>query len=140
MTAAKERRFFDALRDVFIGVPVEGESGYINLMRIKARYFQRVLEPHLQRAASDEMRALRQSGATDTEVEKVREEIFDKLYTFFRRYFTESGSLGFFFTPLPPEHLRTGLHRRPGCDALLENVPPLLCQDRPPLPEHGGLH
>jgi adenine-specific DNA-methyltransferase len=99
MTAAKERRFFDALRDVFIGVPVEGESGYINLMRIKARYFQRVLEPHLQRAASDEMRALRQSGATDTEVEKVREEIFDKLYTFFRRYFTESGSLGFFFTP-----------------------------------------
>ena len=34
------KRFFDALRDVFVGAKVEGESGYINLMRIKSRYYE----------------------------------------------------------------------------------------------------
>ncbi len=29
-----EQQFIDALKDVFIGAKVEGESGYINLMRI----------------------------------------------------------------------------------------------------------
>jgi hypothetical protein len=33
-------RFFDALRDVFVGAKVEGESGYINQMRIKSRYYE----------------------------------------------------------------------------------------------------
>jgi hypothetical protein len=28
----KERRFLDALRDLFIGVKADGQSGYINLM------------------------------------------------------------------------------------------------------------
>jgi len=32
-------RFFGALRAVFVGAKVEGESGYINLMRIKSRYY-----------------------------------------------------------------------------------------------------
>jgi hypothetical protein len=85
----KERRFFDALKNIFVGVPVEGESGYINLMRIKARYFEKVMEPRLR-------------DTIDTELQHFpdfREELFDKLYTFFRRYFTESGSIGFFFTP-----------------------------------------
>lgn len=97
MPGAKEQQFFDALQDVFIGVPVEGESGYINLMRIKARYFQEVLKPHLHRTVQDEIARLNEEGFTD--LLKVREEIFDKLYTFFRRYFNESGSLGLFFTP-----------------------------------------
>lgn len=85
----KEQRFYETLKNIFIGVPVEGKSGYINLMRIKARYFERVMMPCLQE-----------------EIEKAlqhfpdfREELFDKLYTFFKRYFTESGSIGFFFTP-----------------------------------------
>jgi adenine-specific DNA-methyltransferase len=85
----KERRFFDALKNIFVGVPVEGESGYINLMRIKARYFEKVMEPRL-----------REDHRQRTErFPDFREELFDKLYTFFRRYFTESGSIGFFFTP-----------------------------------------
>lgn len=97
MTNRYEPQFFSALRDVFIGVPVEGESGYINLMRIKARYFQEVLEPHLRRKVDEELDRLRHEGLAD--LLKVREEIFEKLYTFFRRYFNEAGSLGLFFTP-----------------------------------------
>ena len=32
-------RFYDALTDLFVGAKVEGESGFINLMRIKSRYY-----------------------------------------------------------------------------------------------------
>jgi adenine-specific DNA-methyltransferase len=85
----KERRFFDALKHIFVGVPVEGESGYINLMRIKARYFEKVMEPRLRKEVDNALNSF----------PGFREELFDKLYTFFRRYFTESGSIGFFFTP-----------------------------------------
>jgi adenine-specific DNA-methyltransferase len=85
----KERRFFNALKNIFVGVPVEGESGYINLMRIKARYFEKVMAPRLRETIDAELQHF----------PDFREELFDKLYTFFRRYFTESGSIGFFFTP-----------------------------------------
>jgi adenine-specific DNA-methyltransferase len=85
----KERRFFDALKHIFVGVPVEGESGYINLMHIKARYFEKVMEPRLRKKIDNALNPF----------PDFREELFDKLYTFFRRYFTESGSIGFFFTP-----------------------------------------
>jgi very-short-patch-repair endonuclease len=84
-----EKRFFDALKNLFIGAQVEGESGYINLMRIKARYFEKVMEPRLQQEIDEALKSF----------PDFREELFDKLYTFFRRYFTESGSIGFFFTP-----------------------------------------
>jgi len=43
----KERRFLDALRELFVGAKVDGKSGYINLMRIKASYFQKAVEPAL---------------------------------------------------------------------------------------------
>jgi adenine-specific DNA-methyltransferase len=85
----KERRFCDALKNIFVGVPVEGESGYINLMHIKARYFEKVMEPRLRKEIDNALKPF----------PDFREELFDKLYTFFRRYFTESGSIGFFFTP-----------------------------------------
>ena len=86
---SKEHQFFEALENLFIGVPIEGESGYINLMRIKARYFEKVMMPFLQKEIHDALQPF----------PDFREELFDKLYTFFSRYFTESGSIGFFFTP-----------------------------------------
>jgi hypothetical protein len=80
-----EQKFFDALRDVFVGAKVEGESGYINLMRIKSRYYERGVFPQLKQ---DIDAALRPFPA-------FREELFDKLYDFFSRYFSESGSIYF---------------------------------------------
>lgn len=85
----KEKQFFDALRDVFVGAKVEGQSGFINLMQIKSRYYEQGVFPHLQ---EDIAEALKPFPA-------FREELFDKLYTFFRRYFSESGSIYFSFTP-----------------------------------------
>jgi adenine-specific DNA-methyltransferase len=86
----KEQKFFNALKDIFIGAKVEGESGYINLMRIKSRYYEKGVFPKLH---EDIEKALKPFP-------HFREELFDKLYSFFNRYFSESGSIYFRYTPL----------------------------------------
>ncbi len=86
-----EQQFLDALRDLFVGAQVEGESGYINLMKIKARYFEQGVLPRLKEDVDDACAPFEPS---------FREELFDKLYDFFKRYFSESGSIYFRSTPL----------------------------------------
>ena len=86
----KERKFYDALKDVFVGAKVEGESGYINLMRIKSRYYEEGVFPKLKKDIEEVLKPF----------PDFREELFDKLYTFFSRYFSESGSIYFRYTPL----------------------------------------
>lgn len=86
----KEQKFFNALKDVFVGAKVEGESGFINLMRIKSRYYEKGVFPKLH---ADIEKALKPFP-------HFRDELFDKLYAFFSRYFSESGSIYFRYTPL----------------------------------------
>jgi adenine specific DNA methylase Mod len=86
----KEQKFFNTLRDIFIGAKVEGESGYINLMRIKSRYYEKGVFPKLQKDIDEALKPF----------PNFREELFEKLYTFFQRYFSESGSIYFRYTPL----------------------------------------
>jgi hypothetical protein len=38
----KEQKFYNALQDVFIGARIEGEGGFVNLMRIKSNYYQKI--------------------------------------------------------------------------------------------------
>ena len=85
----KDQRFFRALEEVFTGAKVEGQGGFINLMQIKSRYYEAV------------KRALRQDIGTalDKTSFSFRDELYDKLYSFFHRYFTESGSIYFRSTP-----------------------------------------
>ncbi|MGF3573748.1 MAG: site-specific DNA-methyltransferase, partial [Candidatus Bathyarchaeia archaeon] len=87
---SKEQKFFDALKDVFIGAKVEGESGYINLMRIKSKYFEEGVFPRLKKDIDEALKPF----------PEFREELFEKLYTFFNRYFSESGSIYFSYTPI----------------------------------------
>jgi len=46
---SKEQKFYDILKDIFVGAKVEGESGYINLMKIKSRYYEKGVFPKLQK-------------------------------------------------------------------------------------------
>lgn len=85
-----EQKFFNALNDIFVGAKIEGESGYINLMAIKSRYYQTGVFPQLKKDIDAAL-----VGFPD-----FREELFDKLYSFFQRYFSESGSIYFRHTPL----------------------------------------
>ena len=86
----KEQKFFNTLRDIFVGAKVEGESGYINLMRIKSRYYEKGVFPKLQKDINEALKPF----------PNFREELFIKLYNFFHRYFSESGSIYFRYTPL----------------------------------------
>ena len=42
LNMTKEQKFYKALQDVFIGAKIEGEGGFINLMRIKAGYYSQI--------------------------------------------------------------------------------------------------
>jgi len=85
---SKEQEFYKTLKETFIGAKVEGQGGFINLMRIKANYYKKI-EKYLK---DDIEQALKQYPS-------FREELFDKLYSFFKKYFTESGSIYFNSTP-----------------------------------------
>jgi len=86
----KEQKFYKVLQDVFIGAQVEGEGGFVNLMKIKSNYYRKI-ENILK---NDIESALQLYPDSD-----FRDELFDKLYTFFSRYFSESGSIYFNSTP-----------------------------------------
>jgi adenine-specific DNA-methyltransferase len=85
---SKEQKFYKALQGVFIGAKIEGQGGFINLMRIKSNYYRKI-EDILKK----DIEAALKNHPT------FRDELFDKLYSFFSRYFTESGSIYFNSTP-----------------------------------------
>ena len=89
MPKQHEKKFLDALKDIFVGAKIEGEGGFINLMRIKSRYYEKGVGPKLLDLIAEELKPF----------PEFREELFDKLYTFFKRYFSESGSIYFRHTP-----------------------------------------
>ncbi len=84
----KEQKFYKALQDVFIGAKIEGQGGFVNLMKIKSNYYRKIE----QLLKEDVEKALESYPS-------FRDELFDKLYSFFSRYFTESGSIYFNSTP-----------------------------------------
>ena len=81
-----EQQFLDTLKSIFIGAKVEGDSGYINLMKIKANYFEKGVFPVLMKDIDSACKPFEKG---------FREELFDKLYDFFQHYFSESGSIYF---------------------------------------------
>lgn len=85
----KEQKFYNTLKDIFVGAKIEGESGYVNLMRMKSKYFGQIQE-HLKKDIEENLK---------NQSKSFREELFDKLHSFFSRYFTESGSIYFNKTP-----------------------------------------
>ncbi len=84
----KEQKFYKALQDVFIGAKIEGQGGFVNLMMIKSNYYSKI-----EKILKDDIEEALKQYPT------FRDELFDKLYTFFNRYFTESGSIYFNSTP-----------------------------------------
>lgn len=80
----KENKFYGALEDIFVGAQIEGDSGYVNLLKIKEKYYSKVLKQFKKEV--DECEII--TGP-------FREEFFDKLYSFFEKYFSESGSVYF---------------------------------------------
>jgi adenine-specific DNA-methyltransferase len=84
MTNINENKFYQALENIFVGANIEGGSGYVNLMKIKSKYYKIILEQFKKDVDKEEI-------ITDS----FKEEFFDRLYSFFEKYFSESGSVYF---------------------------------------------
>ncbi len=86
----KKDQFFDVLKNIFVGAKIEGDSGYVNLMRIKSIYYNEFKYQLL----IDIAQKLNEVG------QNFETEMYNKLYTFFKKYFSESGAIYFSYTPL----------------------------------------
>ncbi len=85
----KEQRFYKLLKDIFVGAKIEGKGGFVNLMRIKSNYYRK--NERLLREYIEEL--LKKCSVS-------RDELFDKLHSFFSLYFTKSGSIHINSTPI----------------------------------------
>lgn len=85
-----EKKFFDALNDIFIWAKIEWKWGYINLMNIKNKYYTESIYGEILRFIEERFNSNNSN----------REELFARLFTFFNRYFNETWSIYFQYTPL----------------------------------------
>ena len=81
-----EKKFYDALERIFTGANISGEGGYINLLKIKHDYYKIILEQFRKDIDAD---------TTITSNNSFKEEFFNRLYSFFKKYFSDSGSVYF---------------------------------------------
>ena len=101
-----EARFLALFSQYFLGAEISGTpgSGFVNLLRMKKRHykaFERSFHQKMGKAIADAHAAIGQGNAAQPLVErdKLRADIFNKLHSFFSRYFSESGSVYFCNTP-----------------------------------------
>jgi len=77
---SNKQRFFSALKDTFVGQKTKGNSGFVNLLDLRQKYFKEI-ESYLTQRVN-----------LGTEAEK---EIYEKLYSFFDSYLNETGTVFF---------------------------------------------
>jgi len=83
-------KFYNLLGGMFVGdSDIEGQGGFINLLKIKRKYYENEFKPKLQEKIEEILKTY----------PNFESELFEKLYTFFSRYFSESGSIYFVNTP-----------------------------------------
>ncbi|WP_187849494.1 site-specific DNA-methyltransferase [Helicobacter pylori] len=97
-----EAQFYEVLENLFIGVKIEDKqeslldpnakamkNGMLNLMKAKSKYYQS------KKQELEKLIDLKCQNNND-----LKEELFDKLYSFFKRYFSANGGIYFNDTPL----------------------------------------
>jgi len=83
-------KFYNLLGGMFVGdSDIEGQGGFINLLKIKRKYYENEFKPKLQEKIEEILKTY----------PNFEYELFEKLYTFFSRYFSECGSIYFVNTP-----------------------------------------
>ncbi len=97
-----EAQFYEVLENLFIGVKIEDKqeslldpsprvlkNGMVNLLKAKSKYYQ---------SKKQELEKLIDCKCQNNN--DLKEELFDKLYSFFKRYFSANGGIYFNDTPL----------------------------------------
>ena len=79
-----EEKFYEAMNNMFVGSKIDGKGGYVNLLHIKNKYYKKVID------------ILKSEIQNDSVVNAdFKEDFYDLLYTFFIKYFSESGLIYF---------------------------------------------
>ncbi|GAA8503989.1 hypothetical protein HpNP99_08310 [Helicobacter pylori] len=102
MMKTNEAQFYEVLENLFIGVKIEDKqeslldpspkavkNGMINLLKAKSKYYQ---------SKKQELEKLIDCKCQNNN--DLKEELFDKLYSFFKRYLSANGGIYFNDTPL----------------------------------------
>ncbi|MFP6233751.1 DNA methylase [Helicobacter pylori] len=97
-----EAQFYEVLENLFIGVKIEDQpeslldptpravkNGMLNLLKAKSKYYQS------KKQELEKLIDLKCQNNND-----LKEELFDKLYSFFKRYLSANGGIYFNDTPL----------------------------------------
>lgn len=84
-----EDKFYEILKDMYIGTPIKGDSGYVNLMTMKAKHFE-IIEEELTKVVKEKTK----------EFPEFKEELYERLYDFFKDYFTDTGSIYYTYNEL----------------------------------------
>ncbi len=97
-----EAQFYEVLENLFIGVKIEDKqeslldptpramkNGMLNLLKAKSKYYQS------KKQELEKLIDLKCQNNND-----LKEELFDKLYSFFKRYLSANGGIYFNDTPL----------------------------------------
>jgi adenine-specific DNA-methyltransferase len=79
-----EEKFYSALENIFTGAKIEGQGGFVNLLKIKSAYFNKILVRLKGEITEDPFI----SG-------NFKEEFYALLYSFFEKYFSEAGCVYF---------------------------------------------
>jgi len=79
-----ENKFYKTLENIFVGNKIEGQGGFVNLLKIKEKYYSKVINIFKKEVNEDK-------NISDN----FKEEFYNKLYTFFEKYFNECGSVYF---------------------------------------------
>lgn len=81
---SSENNFYQLIEDIFTGKKVNGVGGYVNLLSVKHEYYRDIIEIFQDEVEQESLI-----------VGKFKEEFFDKLYSFYEKYFNEAGSIYF---------------------------------------------
>lgn len=84
-----EDKFYEILKDMYIGTPIKGDSGYVNLMTMKAKHFE-IIEEELTKVVNEKTKKF----------PEFKEELYERLYDFFKDYFTDTGSVYYTYNEL----------------------------------------
>jgi len=86
MAVEKEKsKFWSILENLYAGAKPDGESGYVNLIQKKREYFTDFVKPKLEEYVNQRIK----------DFPEFEEELYNKLYTFFEPYFSDTGSVFF---------------------------------------------
>ncbi|MBX0312010.1 MAG: site-specific DNA-methyltransferase [Sulfurihydrogenibium sp.] len=74
--------FYKNFQDIFVGINTEGQGGFINLTKIKSKYYEKI-----ERLLTEDMEEIFKKHPT------FKDKLLNDLYLFFSKYIAENGSI-----------------------------------------------